>query len=193
MKILNVQLYILSLFFLASCSSSTELPCVYIPISSQQNPYPELTQFNNCGFIKNSHITISNKHLKNIWFEDGLSELRIHDGVYYINKASKLVRVHYYDNGADPFKEGLARTIDKNKFGFINKQLSLVIPHKYDFAFPFINGRSLVCNGCTQRPDGEHKNIGGGKWGYIDKHGNEIIEIKLNRKHAEIIKHSQEK
>ena len=169
---------------LQACSKSDSISCVYVPVASKANPYPELTQFSDCGSVHNNVVSLNSIHLSNIWFEDGLSEIRIHKGIYYVNESGKMVQMHMYDNGADSFKEGLSRAIKNNKFGFINKRLELVIPYKYDFSFPFENGRSLVCNGCVVKPNGEHKEVVDGEWGYIDKKGNVIVDISLSKDNA---------
>ena len=177
--------FVLALFILLqACSKSDSLSCVYVPVKSETNPYPELTQFSDCGSIDNNVVSLNSKHLSNIWFEDGVSEVRINNGVYYVNESSKMIQVHMHDNGADSFKEDLSRAINNHKFGFINKSLKLVIPYKYDFAFPFKDGRSLVCNGCAIKPDDEHKEVVDGEWGYIDKKGNVIIDINLSKEEA---------
>ena len=114
-----------------------------------------------------------------------MADIRIHDGIYYINKNAKLVRTYLFDNGPDYFKEGLARTVKNNKFGFINKKLTLVIKPQYDFAFPFANGVAKVCIGCVLKPYGEHKTVEGGQWGQIDKQGNVVTNIKYTKKELE--------
>ncbi|MCW9030119.1 MAG: WG repeat-containing protein [Gammaproteobacteria bacterium] len=183
-------LALLTLFFFAGCSSTQSLSCAFVPIQSKTHPYPELTEFKNCGQLDDSgKLSISDKHFKQVWFnKDGLADIRIHDGIYYINKKAKLVRTHLFDNGPDYFKEGLARTVKNNKFGFINKQLTVVIEPQYDFAFPFNNGISIVCVDCFFKPDGEHKTVEGGKWGQIDKQGNVVTEIKYSKKELESLK-----
>ena len=172
------------------CSSAQSLSCAFVPIQTKENPYPELTKFKNCGQIDNSgKVTINSKMFNQVWFnEDGLADIRIHDGIYYINKNAQLVRTHLFDNGPDYFKEGLSRTIKNNKFGFINKQLTVVIKPQYDFAFPFVNGHAKVCNGCSLKPVGEHKTVEGGQWGLIDKKGNIVTEIKYSQKELESLK-----
>jgi len=54
-------------------------------------------------------------HFKNIYFDKhGLASI-IFDGViFYVSKSGKVVRTHFFDNGADYFVEGVARTISEN-------------------------------------------------------------------------------
>jgi hypothetical protein len=64
------------------------------------------------------------------------------------------------------------------KIGFINNKLEVVIEPRFDFAYPFENGKARVCNGCTKKQNGEHYMIVGGKWGVIDQSGKLISPIK---------------
>lgn len=181
----NRALFITCLFLLfQGCSQPELIPCVYVPVETKENPYPELTQFSDCASIQNNKVILNPSHLSNIWFEDVLAEIRIHNGVYYVNESGKLVQVHMFDNGADPFKQGFSRVVKNQKYGFINKSLEVVIPYKYDFVFPFENGRSLVCNGCTFKPEGEHKDVVNGLWGFIDTSGKIVVDIKLSKEEA---------
>jgi len=194
MDLLTHTRRVLIAFFLPllmqGCSSGQELPCVFTPIQTKEKPYPELTQFKNCGQVDSTgNVSLNEKTFKQVWFnEDGLADIRIHDGIYYINKNAQLVRTHLFDNGPDYFKEGLARTIKNNKFGFINKKLTVVIQPQYDFAFPFHNGLARVCNDCSLKPVGEHKTVEGGQWGLIDKQGKVVTEIKYSKKELESLK-----
>lgn len=105
----------------------------------------------------------------------------------------------FFDNGADPYQEGLARFIEKNKVGFHNEAGAVVIAAKYDFAAPFEKGRSIVCEGCEAvyehapkcRPVSSsggcqimggdvHLVVKGGKWGAIDQKGTLVIPMTLN-------------
>ena len=64
---------------------------------------------------------------------------------------------------------------------FVDKELAEVIPPSWDFAFPFESGLAVVCNGCTPRPVGEHSEMVGGKWGYIDSQGEVVVPIIHSR------------
>jgi hypothetical protein len=123
--------------------------------------------FNNLNFGDSNYTTIYAKDAEN-------GEMRL----FYVSKRGRVVRVFFFDNGADYFKEGLARTISKRKIGFINNKLEVVIEPRFDFAYPFENGKARVCNGCTKKQNGEHYMIVGGKWGIIDKSGKLISPMK---------------
>jgi len=82
------------------------------------------------------------------------------------------MRVISDDHGeADRFHEGLARTRIGGKIGFFDKNLDLVLPAIYDFAFPFHHGISEICVGCKEVKDGEYSILTGGKWKRINRQG----------------------
>jgi len=68
--------------------------------------------FNNLNFSDSNYTTIYAKDAES-------GEMRL----FYVSKIGRVVRVFFFDNGADYFKEGLARTISKGKIGFINNKL----------------------------------------------------------------------
>ena len=76
-----------------------------------------------------------------------------------------------YENGADPFSDGLARTRVNGKVGFFNINLDIILKPIYDFAFPFHEGKAEICTGCKEKKEGEHSMLDGGKWQKIDRNG----------------------
>ena len=183
----SALLGLFSFLLFVGCSSAQSLSCAFLPKQTKSNPYPEISHFKNCGQVDNlGNPYLNKKTFQQVSFNaDGLADIRIHDGIYYINKKGQLMRTHLFDNGPDYFKDGLARTIKNNKFGFINKKLNIIIKPEYDFAFPFVNGQAIVCNECSIKPVGEHKSIDGGQWGVIDKKGSIVTEIKYTKKELE--------
>lgn len=102
--------------------------------------------------------------------------------LHYLNSVGVVVPVLPFDNGPDYFIEGLARTVQGGKVGFIRDDLTLAIPPRWDFAFPFENGTAVVCNGCTFRPVGEaHLEVVGGRWGVIDREGLVVVPLVHSR------------
>lgn len=112
-------------------------------------------------------------------------------------------------SSVDLFKEGMARVLVNQspgrKFGFIDRTGNLVVPVEYDTAYDFKEGRALVCKGeypnircgyidktgkeitglIYEYRSGSFSNglalVGkGGKYGYIDKNGKVVIDIKYN-------------
>jgi hypothetical protein len=102
--------------------------------------------------------------------------------LHYLNAAGVSAPVLPFDNGADYFVEGLARTVRNGKIGFIDESLNVVISPAWDFAFPFEKGTAVVCEDCTfRRVANEHEEVVGGRWGVIDTRGQVVISITHSR------------
>jgi hypothetical protein len=126
---------------------------------------------------------LSKKVLAQLNFDnDGLNYVRSQSGFFYVNKQGIMRNTLTFDNGADYFSEGLARTRVNGKIGYFDKSLKIIIPAQYDFGFPFENGQAIVCNGCVEQVDGEHKNRVGGLWGTINKQGKVVQKLQPQTK-----------
>lgn len=111
---------------------------------------------------------------------DKLASIRSQDGFLWVDSQGHARPVITYDNGPDYFAEGLARTRKNGKVGYFDQSLKLVIAPQYDFGFPFDGGFAIVCNGCVEQSDGEHKMRVGGLWGAIDRHGAMVHAIRYS-------------
>lgn len=90
----------------------------------------------------------------------GQSLIQDEQGWVYVNEKGKAVlRPFIYDNGPDYFEEGLARFVAKGKMGFHDQSLKIWIPARYDFAFPFVDGKAKVGMDCKLIPHGEHRSV----------------------------------
>ena len=68
--------------------------------------------------------------------------------------------------------------------GVANMEGKVVVSPKYDAIFPYHDGLAAVAVGSkTVRPadDPEHEYTVGGKWGFIDKQGNEVVPLEYDR------------
>jgi hypothetical protein len=116
--------------------------------------------------------TVSKEYLKTLDFKGKeLIVVPIDNHFYYIHKSGKKMLTLTYDNKADAFQDGLARTKVNGKIGFFNRNLEVVLPPVYDFAFPFHNGKAEICTGCQEKSDGENSMLDGGTWKKIDRNG----------------------
>ncbi len=113
---------------------------------------------------------VSKEYLSQLDFKGKeLIAVPIGKNFYYIHKSGKKMLTLTYDNGADEFQDGLARTRVDGKIGFFNRNLEMVLPPIYDFAFPFHNGTAEICTGCKEKKDGEYSMLDGGTWKKIDR------------------------
>ncbi len=109
---------------------------------------------------------------------DGLASVLLLDAAntqkhqwFYVRRSGMPVPVESFDNGPDPFNDGLARSRVGGKTGYIDRRLNLIIPAKYDGAYPFEQGVAVVCQACVIVSDGTHSWYEGGQWGRIDRRG----------------------
>ena len=80
-----------------------------------------------------------------------------------------------FDNGPDPFSEGLTRVKRNGKMGYANKYGQIVIPCIYDYAKWFDGGVAEVTFDATEYLDGdEHTIVESKEWFTIDKRGQEV-------------------
>lgn len=94
-------------------------------------------------------------------------------GIIAINRHEKMLyQVHIFDNGPDYPSEGVYRIKKGDKFGFANEK-GIVVRPRFDFVYPFQEGYAVFVMGCSFQRDhlGEHIEVVGGKYGYIDHKG----------------------
>jgi len=120
---------------------------------------------------KKEYVTyLDEKYIQSLNFKNkDLALININNKWYYVKKNGKAMNVIVDEHGKpDSFNEGLARTRINGKIGYFNRDLDIVLPPFYDYAFPFHNGIAEVCIGCKQE---EHKVLDGGEWKRIDRSG----------------------
>jgi hypothetical protein len=80
-----------------------------------------------------------------------------------------------FDNGPEPFNDGLTRVFRDGKMGYANKFGQVVIPCIYDYAKWFDEGTAEVTFNATIYIDGdEHRQVEGDEWFKIDKSGQRV-------------------
>ena len=84
-----------------------------------------------------------------------------------------LFKAFIFDNGPDYPAEGLLRIVDdKGLLGYADTATGrVVLPPRYEAAFPFYRGRARVGRGCHLQSDGEHSWWNCAEWHYIDRQG----------------------
>ena len=77
-----------------------------------------------------------------------------------------------FDNGPEPFKEGVTRVLRNGKMGYANKFGRLVIPCEYDFTTQFEKGKAKVTYNANEYLDLDgNKRFESDEWFIIDKKG----------------------
>ena len=153
-----------------SQTANADYSCTYSPKAKG-----DVLQFEHCAWSDAAgQIHLKLKHQLALGFDrHGLASVNIGGGWYYVRRGGRLAPVMMMDNWAEPFADGLARSPVGSKIGFINRNLALVIPARYDGAYPFEHGRAEVCIDCRLSSDGEHSWYEGGRWSCIDRDGRE--------------------
>jgi hypothetical protein len=167
------------LITLAGCTAPSPqlLDCLFIPVELPENPLPDCAYIQPDGRLLLLPAGIAAVRARR---SDPVAAV-VGSTLYYLNGAGRSAPVLWYDNGADYFSEGLARTQHDGKVGFIDRSLSEQIAPTWDFAFPFDGGVALVCQGCRTHPVGEHSEVRGGAWGYIDRKGVVVVPVRFDR------------
>lgn len=165
--------------FLGAAAGGSPFPldCLY----AADDPAAGLESHPECAVREGGRIRVSETHLARMSYsEEGLASALIDRQWYYLRRDGKSLPVLTYDNGPDFFSEGLTRSLVDGKMAYFDIELRQVIAPKYDWGWPFEDGRALVCLGCKAgAPDGDgHTSITGGKWSYIDKKGAKVGEAK---------------
>jgi hypothetical protein len=115
--------------------------------------------------------------------DDGLGIVQVGSLFFYVNEAGKTAPVAGVEGHAVGFNDGLApspRHVGGGyKVGYIDKQLDLAIPARWDGGLDFSDGRAQVCRGCTIARDGDFAELRGGLWGCIDTAGREVVPVTL--------------
>ena len=93
-----------------------------------------------------------------------------------INRNQKvLFELVMFDNGPEPFNDGLTRVLRNGKMGYANKYGQVVIPCIYDYAKWFDGGQAEVTFHATEYLDGgEHERVESDEWFTIDKRGQKM-------------------
>ena len=174
---MRTALVLTALGVLSACRTPAPFPlgCQFVPV---QGPDDEIARCASVG--ADGALAFAPEMLDAVRRKGSdLVEVSVRDTLRYVTPNGRSAPVLVYDNGADPFAEGLARTVRQGKVGFVDRALAVRIAPAWDFAFPFENGRAQVCQGCRPQQDGEHRSVVGGLWGTIDTTGTEIVPVRF--------------
>lgn len=169
----------IALFF-TSVEAQDWAQCYYLPLQTKDHPAQEWQAFEGCATYQDGVLYIAKEQLNNIDFKyQSIASFFTSGQFFYVKPDGIFLPVIAYDNGADYFEEGLTRSVKNGKIEYYNTDFELVLAPGYDWAWPFHEGKALVCQGCALTPvDHEHHAMRGGLWGYINKEGKEIVPVK---------------
>ncbi len=176
-------------FLLLSNAAYTEegVDCWYCAKITETNPNPEIERYEDCAVIIGGIPVLKKGHLHRLSFDEhDLASLLIGDRHYYVKPDGSMLPVITFDNWADEYSEGLTRSLVNGKIAYYDRYFNQVIPPRYDWGWPFENGRALVCKGCKIQPPDEsgHAPVTGGFWGYINQKGEEIVPVRFTQREA---------
>ena len=155
---------------------SWPLACAFIPVQESSD------EVDHCARSEPSGDIVVRSEVAAEHSPPGVvSSVVVGDLLLYVVSSGKTAPALRFDNGADYFVEGLARSVRDEKVGFVDEELAEVIPPQWSFAFPFESGVAVVCNGCKSEPVGEHREVVGGEWGYIDAQGAVVLPVVYRR------------
>jgi WG containing repeat len=174
---------VLAICAAAACANAprrASVSCDFPPVESATDHVAECAEpLADGGFVVRPEALVR-AHFR----QEDVAEVAIAGTLYLVNRAGRTAPALPFDNGADAFVEGLARTVRNGKVGFVDTALTEVIPAQWDFAFPFEGGVARVCNGCAgvpASPGEEHHAMAGGTWGYIDTTGRVVVPVTFDR------------
>jgi len=153
-------------------------------VTKDADPYiAEFQSRGKCAYKNGEQVFVSKSVLSKLKFnEHKLAWMFANgNGWFFVKQDGSTIPTIAYDNRPDYFTEGFARFTQKNKVGFIDVTGKKVIDAKFQFAFPFRNGRAVVCEGYKEVRDKENTEFQGGLWGCIDKKGQIIFPIKYSK------------
>jgi hypothetical protein len=127
-------------------------------------------------------VGIPNRYAAAYPFSGRMAAVAADSGWIYIDREGRTcdVRPFAFDNGPDPFSEGLARCTAGGKIGFVDTSGAVAVAPRFDFAGPFVEGLAAFCEGCSARVEGEVTFHEGGRWGFIDRTGRVALEARFD-------------
>ncbi len=180
--------------------SAYDLQCAYTarrdaPDLSPNQADFEWDHYEECARIdENGQLRVAPSHLRRMVLSDGFGDLLIEgSGWYYLTPEGRSLQVVIVDFGPDPWSEGLTRGWQDGGVVYFDRDFRPVTGIRYDFGWPYREGRALVCQGCEiVGPDRDHPRIAGGRWAFIDRFGVEFEEAELSDEQVRVLQRCQE-
>lgn len=159
-------------------TQAPDLSCTY-PSKSQE----ELHTAQVCVSSDNGQPVLNDHVLSDLLFDEGehgLGQVHTNGAWHWVRADGYMLAVLTFDNGADPFSEGLTRGAGTGGIAYYNRNLQRILDLPYAYGMPFRNGYALVCADCRQSDiTAEHAQPSGSRWGVIDRAGKDVIAPEL--------------
>lgn len=175
----------------------TRVSCHFFRAATPERPEPDVEARTDCAsFDAAAHPQIDEGVLAQAEYQDGLAEMFIDGAWYYVRPTGESLRVVSWDNGPDPWSEGLVRVDRIGRIAYADRDFQEVIGPRFSWGWPFSNGLAITCVDCSLGEgdaDG-HRAVTGGRWGAVDLSGEPVV-LFTHTSHAEVIQaigeHSQ--
>lgn len=143
------------------------------PLACEQFIAGEIVRIAGCARPQpDGSYQVTEQALRRLRFERrSLATVRLAGHFAYVSRSGRALAMADWENGPDEFANGLARTWIGKKLGYADRRLRIVIPARFDGAYPFVNGRAEACIGCKAWSDGKHGGFEGGQQFCIDRRG----------------------
>lgn len=133
----------------------------------------------NCGYKNTKGEILLKPGLFDFCFSDSseffVSVAGKNGKIYALNyKADTLFEIYKFDNGPDYISDGLFRFMERDKIGYSNFKGEIVIPAKFQCAFPFKNQKAKVSFNCQKSEFGEYNKPFSDSWFLIDRNGKRV-------------------
>ncbi len=166
----------------------TRVSCTFFRAATPEGPEPEYETRSECAsFDAAAYPQIDEGVLAQADYQDGLAEMWIDGAWYYVRPTGESLRVVSWDNGPDPWSEGLVRVDRIERIAYADRDFREVIGPRFDWAWPFDDGLAIACGECSLgEPDADgHREVTGGRWGAVDKSGNAVV-LFTHRSYTEV-------
>jgi len=160
-----------------------DLPCTYLSKSQQ-----ELHQVSACASLENGQPVLNSAVFADLLFDEkegGLAQIHVNKAWHWVRPDGHMQAVLTFDNGADPFSDGLTRGPGTQGVAYFDRNLQRVLDLPYAWGMPFQDGHALVCVDCVESVSaGEHRERVGDTWGVIDRAGKAVVAPELSLQDA---------
>ena len=125
---------VLSLILISPAAAEELGDCGFIPKRTEEYQKPQWEGFSDCAFYENGVLIIAPEHMARMSFgSSNTAQIFVSGQYFYVKPDGSFLAVIFYENGADPFQEGLTRSLINGKIAYFNQDFEPVIAPTYDW------------------------------------------------------------